>query len=134
MTPPEDAVRAAAFAALARAYAPYSEYPVGAAIETRDGRIFPGCNVENASSGGAICAERAALVAAVSHGAREFSRLVIATAAAEPAPPCGICRQALVEFAPALRIESCTRSGAFAAWTLAELLPHPFIAHSLGRA
>lgn len=133
-SPTDDALRAAAFEALARAYAPYSRFPVGAALAVRDGRIFLGCNVENASAGAAICAERAAVLAAVSHGARDFVRLVVATEAREPAPPCGLCRQVLVEFAPALRIESCTRSGRHASWELAELLPHPFTAHALDRA
>ncbi|MDQ6886963.1 MAG: cytidine deaminase [Gemmatimonadota bacterium] len=109
-----------------RAYAPYSRFPVGAALEAADGRVFVGCNVENASFPGGLCAERSALAAAVAQGAREFTRIVIATESDAPAPPCGVCRQMLAEFAPRLDVLSCTARGARSSWTLAELLPHPF--------
>jgi cytidine deaminase len=124
---------AAAFDAMARAYAPYSGFRVGAALAVADGRIFLGCNVENAAYGAAICAERAAVLAAIANGARAFTRLVIASDARTPAPPCGLCRQVLAEFAPALDIESCTQAGARAAWSLADLFTHPFTPHSLER-
>jgi cytidine deaminase len=124
-------LRAAADAARANAWCPYSGYPVGAALEAEDGRIFAGCNVENAAYPSGTCAERVALGAAVAAGARRFSRLVITSAATEPTPPCGMCRQALVEFAPALDIVALTPDGRSAHWSLAHLLPSPFTPSSL---
>jgi cytidine deaminase len=117
-----------------RAYAPYSRFRVGAALMARDGQVFVGCNVENASHGAGLCAERAALSAGVAGGARDFDRLVIVTEAGEPAPPCGICRQVLAELAPRVVIVSRTVGGAETSWTLPELLPHPFTAQSLDRS
>jgi cytidine deaminase len=109
-----------------RAYAPYSDFRVGAALVGVDGTVFAGCNVENSAYPAGICAERAALAAAVVGGVRRFQVLVIATEADEATPPCGMCRQALVEFAPGLEIVSYTKHGAEARWNLATLLPHPF--------
>jgi cytidine deaminase len=129
-----DAALAAATAAMERAYAPYSNFPVGAALVCADGSIAAGCNVENAAYPAGMCAERSALSAAVAAGHRHFRLLVVASAADEPAPPCGLCRQALVEFAPALDVVSVTRGGARARWTLAELLAHPFTPASLAHA
>ena len=111
--------------AMARAYAPYSRFRVGAALLAADGRVFEGCNVENASFPVSLCAERAALGAAVSAGAREFVAVAIATEADQPTPPCGMCRQALAEFAPALAVVSVT-AGDQARWSLQELLPSAF--------
>jgi cytidine deaminase len=122
---------AAAFASLERAYAPYSGFRVGAALKARDGRVFAGCNVENASYPASLCAERAAMAAAVAAGAREFESIVIATDAAEPAPPCGMCRQVLSELAPTIEVMSCTRGGRESRWTMSSLLPHPFTPQSL---
>src|SRR5690348_707575 len=82
-------LRATAFAALEHAYAPYSRFRVGAAVRSRDGRVYSGCNVENASYPASMCAERVAIATAVADGARDFVALVIAADAAEPAPPCG---------------------------------------------
>lgn len=113
-------------AAMERAYAPYSRFRVGAALLAADGRVFSGCNVENASYPAGICAERGALMAAVVAGAREFRAVAVATEADAPTPPCGVCRQMLVEFAPLLAIESVTVSGRRQRWTLAELLPAAF--------
>jgi cytidine deaminase len=125
------ALRAAAERAMQVAYAPYSDFRVGAALLCSDGEIIPGCNVENSSFPSGGCAERGALFAAVVSGHRQFTRLLIVTEAEDPTPPCGMCRQALVEFAPSLEITSITTSGAEAHWSLAELLPSPFTPQSL---
>ena len=105
-------------------YSPYSHFKVGAALLSKDGRVFKGCNIENGSYGAANCAERTALFKAVSEGVTEFT--VIAIAAEKSMPwPCGICRQALNEFAPGLRvIVACGDERDEAA--LPELLPHGF--------
>jgi cytidine deaminase len=123
----------AAFAALEQAYAPYSGFRVGAALLGSDGSVTVGCNVENSAYPAGICAERAAIAGAVAKGVRSFELLVVATDAEEPTPPCGMCRQALVEFAPDLLVVSCTRNGLESRWTLGELLPRPFTPHSLER-
>jgi len=125
------ALRETADAARANAWCPYSRFPVGAALEADDGRVFPGCNVENASYPGGTCAERVALGTAIAAGARTFSRIVITSSAMEPTPPCGICRQALVEFAPALEVIAIASDGRAARWSLADLLPAPFTPASL---
>lgn len=124
-------LRDAAAKAMEQAYAPYSGFRVGAALLATDGAVVAGCNVENASYPAGVCAERVALGAAVAQGHREFLAVAIATEAEEPTPPCGVCRQALVEFAPDLVVLSVTRGGREARWTLAELLPHAFTPHSL---
>ncbi|HEY2848662.1 MAG TPA: cytidine deaminase [Gemmatimonadaceae bacterium] len=124
-------LRAAADGAMARAYAPYSGFRVGAALLAADGTVIAGCNVENSSYPAGICAERGALAAAVALGHREFTHLALASEADEPSAPCGMCRQALVEFAPDIEISSRTTSGAEARWSLADLLPHPFTPQSL---
>lgn len=94
---PDDLLEMAREAA-ARAYAPYSEFPVGAALLAADGRVFTACNVENASYGLSICAERAALACAVSAGSRKFVRLAVVGGNTQPACPCGACLQMLSEF------------------------------------
>lgn len=108
-----------------RAYAPYSGYRVGAAIESDDGRVFVGCNVENASFGVTCCAERVALYSAVTAGARAFRRIVIAASGRMPYP-CGACRQALSEFSPSLEVIVIGIDGDRHEFSLDELLPHPF--------
>jgi cytidine deaminase len=126
-------LRERALAAMDRAYAPYSNFHVGAAILGGDGSITEACNVENAAFPAGTCAERAVVCAAVARGVRTFRKLVIATDAADPTPPCGMCRQALIEFAPELEIISITRGGKEARWRLADLLPQAFSPGSLPR-
>jgi cytidine deaminase len=128
------ALRERALAAMDRAYAPYSNFLVGAALLGTDGSITEACNVENAAFPAGTCAERAALAAAIARGVRSFRVLMIATSADEPTPPCGMCRQALIEFAPELEIVSVTRTGKETRWRLSELLPHAFSPSSLDRS
>jgi cytidine deaminase len=119
-------LRALALEAMESAYAPYSSFQVGAALETEDGRRFTGCNIENASFPVTICAERVALGAAVAQGARRFRRIAVAANGPEPASPCGMCRQALAEFGLDLEIIGVTPDGTETRWTLEELLPASF--------
>lgn len=126
-----DALVEAARAAQQRAYAPYSHFRVGAALEAADGTVYAGCNVENASYGLTICAERTALVSAVAAGARGFRRIVVVSDSDPPASPCGACRQMLAEFGLDLRVLAVGPSRE-QSWTLAELLPDAFTPHRLG--
>lgn len=118
---------AAARKARSRAYAPYSEFPVGAAVLGANGRIYSGCNVENASLGLTCCAERNAIFAMVAAGEREVREVLVVGDTAEALPPCGACRQVLAEFArPSTIVHMCDRTGAGRSVTVAELLPHVF--------
>lgn len=109
------------------AYAPYSEFKVGAALLTSDGRVFTGCNVENSSYGAGICAERTAAVKAVSEGAVSFSAIAIANGGGGLTFPCGICRQFLSEFAEeGFRVVLRNDKGSLEIFTLEELMPHGF--------
>jgi cytidine deaminase len=126
-------LRERAFAAMERAYAPYSNFRVGAAVLSSDGSVAEGCNVENASFPAGMCAERSAVSAAVARGNRSFEAIAIATEAEEPTPPCGMCRQVLEEFSPNLVVMSFTRDGRESRWTLDELLPRAFTPQSLDR-
>ena len=124
---------ATARSARERAYAPYSRFTVGAALEAEDGRVFAGCNVESASYPAGTCAERVALGCAVVAGARAFRRLVVATGGPDPAAPCGMCRQALAEFGLGLDIMSVGTNGT-ARWRLGDLLPDSFGSEQLAVA
>ncbi|MCG3173906.1 MAG: Cytidine deaminase [Myxococcota bacterium] len=117
------------------AYAPYSQYAVGAALLTDTGKVFTGVNVENASYGVTCCAERAALFAAVSQGHRRFRAIAIVTSSSPPARPCGICRQALIEFNPRMTVAcaSADDPDAFVTETMRELMPGQFGAGQLER-
>lgn len=121
----EGDLEARARAARDQAYAPYSGYRVGAALEAEDGRVFVGCNVENAAYSVTCCAERVVLHSAVAAGAREFRRLVIAASGRTPFP-CGVCRQALREFARDLPITVIGSNGERHELSLEDLLPRPF--------
>jgi cytidine deaminase len=107
------------------AYAPYSGFAVGAALLTSDGRVFTGANVENASYSLTICAERVALVKAVTEGARQFEKLALVSTGDKPVLPCGACLQALAEFAPALIIIAGSEDGPVE-YRLQDLLAVPF--------
>lgn len=106
------------------AYAPYSNYKVGAALLTTDGKVFLGCNVENASYGPSMCAERVAIFKAVSEGYKEFQAIAVATV--NGGTPCGVCRQVLREFAPNLVVIVSDVKSNHRVLTLAELLPYSF--------
>lgn len=113
------------------AYAPYSHYRVGAALLSEDGRVFTGCNVENAAYGSTVCAERTAILKAVSEGARHFSMLAVAGGREGEIrggyPPCGACRQVLAEFCPPdCPVLLATGADTYERYTLGELLPHAF--------
>ena len=124
-------LKAAAVAMLDRAYIPYSHFPVGAALECSDGTVFTGCNIENASFGPTICAERTAVAKAVSEGHRDFVRIVIAGRSRELCVPCGVCRQVLREFAPDLEVLVARKDHQFVKFPLRALLPHGFAPESL---
>ena len=115
-----------ALAARQHAVAPYSGFKVGAALETTDGRVFTGCNVENASYGLTVCAERVALWKALSEGAREFRGIAIVTESPTLTSPCGACRQLLWEYCGNIAVQLHSLQGLDAQYTLAELFPYPF--------
>ncbi len=127
-----DALRAAATEARERAYAPYSGFAVGAALLADDGRVFRGANVENASYGLSLCAERSALAAAIVAGVQRFAALVVVAPGPTPASPCGMCRQVLSEFPPSFSVRSYTPEGAVLDTSVAELLPLAFGPANLG--
>ena len=113
-------------AARERAIAPYSNFRVGAALAATDGRVFTGCNVENASYGLTVCAERVALLKALSEGARDFARIVVVADTEAPTPPCGPCRQLLWEYCGDIPITLANLAAVTAHHTCRELLPYPF--------
>jgi len=106
--------------------APYSNFKVGAALETVDGLIITGCNIENASYGLTVCAERVAMFKALSDGHRAFVRLAVVADTETPTTPCGACRQVLWEFAPDLAIVLANLTATTSHHPPRELLPHPF--------
>ena len=117
----------AAYSMLERSYVPYSKFPVGAALLCGDGTVFTGCNVENAAYGSTICAERTALLKAVSEGHRDdWQAIAIAGRGEDYCWPCGSCRQMLYEFAPDLEVLVANRDHDFVKYTLRQLLPHGF--------
>lgn len=131
MLSPDELLNAARNAR-ARSYAPYSNFAVGAALETADGTVVTAGNVENASYGLSICAERAAIVTAIAAGHREFRALAIAGPDNSLCSPCGACRQFIAEFNPTLRVTFTSPGGVVHA-AMSELLPHAFGPKSLDR-
>lgn len=108
------------------AYAPYSKFSVGAALLSKSGKIYTGANLENSSFGQTVCAERLALYKAVSEGEKNFEKIAIVAPGAKPVTPCGICRQALIEFSPELEVISSNLKGRVKRYSLKQLLPYPF--------
>jgi cytidine deaminase len=121
-----DALLAAALAARENAFAPYSKFRVGAAIEDIEGRIHTGCNVENSTYGLTVCAERVAVFKAISEGVRKFRRVAIAADTDSLTPPCGACRQILWEFCGDIEIVLVNPRGKTETHQLKDLFPKPF--------
>ena len=115
-----------ALAAREKAYAPYSNFMVGAALRAKDGRVYTGCNVENAALGSTICAERTAACKAVSEGHRDFVRIAVYGDGEHYCYPCGACRQFLAEFAPDMEVLSVMGGGRYVSNRLSELMPYTF--------
>lgn len=126
LSPTQAELLDAACQARRHGYAPYSKFAVGAAVRAADGTIFVGSNVENASYGLSICAERVALFKAISSGTRQVTQIAICTDGAQPFPPCGACRQVLAEFSKDAEIVMGTVSGNAEVTTIRELFPSPF--------
>lgn len=129
-----DALLAAAVEARGNSFAPYSKFRVGAAVELADGRIVTGCNVENASYGLTVCAERVAIFKAVSEGARpgDFRRVAVCADTERLTPPCGACRQILWEFCGDVPVTLVNLAGATREFTVGQLLPEAFDDSLLG--
>ena len=108
------------------AYVPYSGFPVGAALECEDGTVYTGCNVENAAYGDTICAERTAVVKAVSEGRRSFTRIAIYGEGKGYCMPCGSCRQVLAEFSPEMEVLCAKAGGSYVSYPLTRLMPYTF--------
>ncbi|VDK72221.1 unnamed protein product [Onchocerca ochengi] len=126
-----DVLVGAAQIAMRRAYCPYSNFAVGAALLTKDGKVITGGNVENASYGGTICAERSAVVRAVAEGYREFEAIAVCAAPTEPSSPCGFCRQFLIEFGDMKVIMTSSTSNKRLEMQLSQLLPVSFTSKDL---
>ncbi len=121
-----DPLISAALAVRANAFAPFSHFQVGAALEDAEGRIHTGCNVENATYGLTVCAERVAVFKAISEGVRKFRRIAVAADTDVLTPPCGACRQILWEFCGDIEIVLVNPRGKFETYRLKELFPKPF--------
>ena len=121
-----DALLAAALAVRENSFAPFSKFKVGAAVEDESGRIHTGCNVENATYGLTVCAERVAIFKAISEGARQFKRVAVAADTDALTPPCGACRQILWEFCGDVEIVLVNPRGKTESYRLKELFPKPF--------
>ena len=121
-----DELKAAAKQALGNSYSPYSRFQVAAALADDQGRIFTGVNVENASFGLTMCAERCAIGTAIGRGAKSLTAIVIYTPTPTPTPPCGACRQVIHEFSNSTRVVSCCDSEAEIDQTISQLLPGSF--------
>jgi len=128
-----EALVAEARRVLANAHAPYSRFPVGAALLAESGRVYLAVNVENASYGLSVCAERSAVFAAVAAGDKRFQALAVVTDTAEATPPCGACRQVLREFVADVPIHLAGRTGPVVTRRLSELLPYAFSPPAEGR-
>src|SRR6266436_5523492 len=126
-----DSLTAAALAARENAHAPYSHFRVGAALEDSTGRVYTGCNVENATYGLTICAERVAVFKAMSEGARKFKRIAVAADTDVLTPPCGACRQILWDFCGDAELTLVNLHGKTETFRLKELFPRPFDASFL---
>lgn len=109
-----------------KAYAPYSRFFVGAALECADGSVYTGCNIENAALGSSMCAERTAMYKAISEGNRDFKRMAIFCDSESYCMPCGACRQVMGEFSGELELLCAKGSGSYVSYKLSELLPHAF--------
>jgi cytidine deaminase len=121
-----DPLAVAAIEARQHAHAPFSKFLVGAALEDSDGRIWTGCNIENATYGLTVCAERVAVFKAMSEGARKFTRMAIAAETDSPTPPCGACRQILWEFCGDIEVILANSRGVTETFHLKDLFPRPF--------
>jgi cytidine deaminase len=121
-----DPLQQAALDVRLRAHAPYSRFLVGAALEDDNGRIHTGCNVESATYGLTICAERVAVFKAISEGARKFTRIAVAADSAVLTPPCGACRQILWEFCGDIEVILVNLAGAVETYRMRDLFPRPF--------
>jgi cytidine deaminase len=129
----EDELIASAERARNHAHAPYSHFRVGAALETAKGGVFSGCNIENATYGLTVCAERVAIWKALSEGETEFRRLAIVVDTSELTPPCGACRQVIWEFCADIEVILANLSGKKAIYRMTDLLPYPFDQRFLGQ-
>ena len=127
----EEKLVALAKEAMKNAYTPYSKFQVGAALLAKDGRVFTGCNVENASYGATNCAERTAIFKAVSEGYREFDAIAIVASSGDFASPCGICRQVLAEFMPDGKVILDSKEKGMVTYSVRELLPSGFSAEDI---